>query len=586
MRRNQRRKTIAVLLAMALLLCGLTGCEGTGSTQTERLWKTASEENSFENYIMGNGSKIDTEALKEELESAESTLKQQFKATAILCAMEFLQSGGGDWKKGMFYTSYPKTSGYALEFLNQVNTSEEEFWASLEDAFYPYDCFLPIFAAAGGLDGDTLVKLWKDVPADSRYADKWTEAVEAWIKANPCRLGEFGEALLAGGYYDGWTLSDWRETYLYNSSQPYAVRTATVDEALGYLSGVQNIVLAGQEKTYGADHFKEESAILGELCYATNLTVTIDEDLQLESGGKGQEEPVETEGRKVAVFYRNPRADRFAGSPPGLRLLGDFMLQLPESERPASAAEADYYLVLTAYYEYGDFYQTRGGGESKIQEVCSSTSVDLYDAQKGTLIRHLGTMLEMAPDSVVASYGEESLRYPDTPSSDALLYMYRHVNEPEAYRALVSQTSGRTKISPDEPVVIGSWELTYHNSEIVSEFDAGFSHFEADNGNQYVRSQFTLTNVGFEEEEFLSRIGAYVGGREVYVQLQDQKEEIVYEPKDMIMNPKCLNSSYLEPGETKEGELVFVIPESAAERLEDLRLVIYLGNQAVYYPIE
>ena len=101
-----------------------------------------------------------------------------------------------------------------------------------------------------------------------------------------------------------------------------------------------------------------------------------------------------------------------------------------------------------------------------------------------------------------------------------------------------------------------------------------------------MRSRFTITNAGFEEEEFLSRIGVYTGGREVYVQLVDARKEEAYTPKDMIMNYACLNGSYLEPQETKEGELIFEIPQEAAQRTQDLYLVVFFGNEEVYYPLE
>lgn len=585
MKRKQWIRT-AVLLAICLMFAGLTACESVGGSEAERLWKTARKEDSFEEFIMGNASKIDTEALRQEAGAEDSTLGQRFKATAILCAMEYLQSGGGAWKNGALSAGYPESAGYALDFLGQIHTAGADFWAAFEDAFYPYDCFLPLLAAAKGLDGETFLKLWAEVPEDSRYAEEWLETIDSWVKANPCLLATMGEALADGGYYEDWDLSDWRETYLHNAVRPYAVQTATVEEALAYIANVQTIVLDGQEKTFGADYFKEESPILGELCYATDLTVTIDEELKLKDGGREQEEPIETEGKKVAVFYRNLQSAKFEGSPSPLRLLGDFMLQLSESERPLSVSEADYYLVLTARYQYGDYYQTSRGEESKIREVYSSTSVDLYDAKEKTLIRHLGTMPELAPDTVTASYGEESLCYPETPSGDALLFIYRHINEPEAYRALMDQTLGRSELELGETAVVGSWEITYHDSEIVPEFDTSLSHFEAESGSQFVRSRFTITNAGFEEEEFLSRIGVYTGGREVYVQLVDARKEEAYTPKDMIMNYACLNGSYLEPQETKEGELIFEIPQEAAQRTQDLYLVVFFGNEEVYYPLE
>ena len=172
------------------------------------------------------------------------------------------------------------------------------------------------------------------------------------------------------------------------------------------------------EAEFGTEEFQEASELTNENYYSTNLTVTVADSLSLKEPDEASlHETIETEGKKISAFYQNPHTEEFTeefkDSPAPLRLLGDFMLSLPDEEYPQSLAEADYYLVLTPSYEYGDFYTDMSGKESKIQQVSSSTSVDLYESGTGTLLRHLGNVMEHPSSSIFEDLSEESAEYPE-----------------------------------------------------------------------------------------------------------------------------------------------------------------------------
>ena len=97
------------------------------------------------------------------------------------------------------------------------------------------------------------------------------------------------------------------------------------------------------------DSYCKTSDINGEEYYSTDLAVTIKEDLQLsEPREDNLPETIDLEGKKVAAFYHNPAAGEDADAPPAWRILGDFIMGLPDEEIPATLADADYYLVLTS----------------------------------------------------------------------------------------------------------------------------------------------------------------------------------------------------------------------------------------------
>ena len=115
-------------------------------------------------------------------------------------------------------------------------------------------------------------------------------------------------------------------------------------------------MLPEMEGKIGRDYYCKTSEITGEEYYSTQLAVSIGEELQLaEPTEENLPETIELEGKKVAAFYHNPTAGDDVNAPPSWQILGDFIMGLPEEEIPATLAEADYYLVLTADHQFGNY---------------------------------------------------------------------------------------------------------------------------------------------------------------------------------------------------------------------------------------
>lgn len=570
-------------LALAcLLLFLLSACQG-GKTVTETHWAAAKKADNLESYVKEHVEQIDMEALKQE--AREGKLDQQFKATALLCALEYQKDRADASTPGIsrFRFDYPVSSEYAVRFLNQVNADEEAFWASMSDAFSPYDCFLPIFAAARDLDGPTLARL---LSGASSAKTQFREAIDKWVEQNPARIVTTGEALTQCGYFDGWGLTKWSPTFLSPGTNTYRIQTDTIEEAFGYVSYLRSVILPPLVEKYGADTFAKPSAVTGGDCFSHPVMITVAKDslsLQEPPAG-GLPETIELDGKTVAAFYRNPTTGEFDDYLPSLQLMGGFLLALPEEEAPAVPSEADYYLVLTANFERGDFYKTAGGGNSRTQQVNSLTSVDLYDGATGAFLRHLGNLREKAPDTVYTSYGDTSLQYPVPTKPDVLVYMYHNINNPDAYISLVDNTPANgSTAEPGQAVIFGGWEITYHSARIVSEFESGMYVYSADEGEQFVIAKLTVTNRGLERDTFLPMV--YYVNEDPFVQIADSAREKRYDCVDVLMYSPCLNNTTLDVGASKEGELIFKIPDALARSGEPLYLAVSLGSQIVYYPL-
>ena len=599
-----RLRTIAA--AGCLFVAGLAaGCQGLSKSEAQTHWKAAEKAQDFAAYVAENADKMDMEALKTEAGGAEGSLAEQFKAVTLLAALEYQNSvsgeasvapegteaggtqgqaaGSGSITAGKYQFDYPVSGPLAESFLAKVKDQVAEFWKSLAEAFYPYDCFESLLAAADGLDGATVTALAGSIPEGSGYQSKLSDAVEKWVEQNHARITSIGDELMAADYYKDWTMDDWKSAYFYSSLDEGKIRTSTADEALGYVSYLRNTLLPKLEGDFGADGFKETSELTGEPYYSTQMMVTVGELPSLnDSDGSPLPEGVTTEGKKVVAFYRNPDQAGFPGSPAPLQVMGDFMLQLPAEEYPASLSEADYYLVLTADYSYGDYYQDRSGNETKIQQVNSSTSVDLYDAKTGACMGHLGKIQELPADSIFKDPNEEVAQFPELTKADVLTYIYHNLSNPDAYVTLFDNTAGLdSELQSGESVILGSWEITYHSFKAVQTFDVGMFYYEAEEGNRFIRAEFSITNRGTEKATFLPMV--YSVEEDPIVQITGAADGELYDCVDALSDDRCLNGTTLEPGESEDGELIFEVPAELAEGEGPLYAVVTRGSQRATY---
>ena len=166
----------------------------------------------------------------------------------------------------------------------------------------------------------------------------------------------------------------------------------------------------------------------------------------------------------------------------------------------------------------------------------------------------------------------------------SLHYIYHHINEPDAYATLLDHTSGKSMLEKDEEIILGNWSIVYHSGQVIKEFDEGMYRYTADEGYQFARCSFTITNKGTENDGFMPML--YRVGEDPIIQLVNTNGDEEYDCVDLITNGKCLVGTYLDPGESKEGELYFQIPEDMVSQTANLSLKVSLGKQEVCYPMD
>lgn len=580
------KKRSWIILAGLAFVC-LTAC-GQKGTPAEAKWAAAKKSDDMAAYVTEHRDEL--EELKAEAQSAEA-LGQQFKAVALLCMAEYqdqLTAGdssqiSGQMNHDVFLFDYPNTSAYADNYFSKVNTDGAAFWESLKDAYYPYDYFLPMLAATSSLDAQTLSNLLKGIPADSGYQSYLEDAIDAWIKNKPGNIPAVGDALMEMGYFDDWNSYDWTGTYLSKSTAPNLIQTNTAEDGLAYVLYMRDSLIPGMEAALGRDTFWKTSEITGEDYYSTDLAVTVKEGLQLsEPQEDGLPETIELEGKKVAAFYHNPAAGEDPDAPSSWRVLGDFMMGLPDSELPSSLSEADYYLVLTSDHQFGNYYYDQSNNPTKIQAVYSSTSIDLYDAATGAYLRHVGNVMEEPSNTIFKDLSKEASQYPELVKADVLSYIYHNMNEPDTYKTLLDNTS-----NIEEPLLTGStgligpWEITLNSLEVTDSFDDSLYTYSASDGCKIVRAFLTVTNRGFAKDSFLSGT-LHLDPNGLIAGVIDGSSDDYYTVTDAMTYSKCLNGKSVEPGESIEGEVLFEVPD---EIVASSYISFDLGYQALLFSI-
>ena len=100
-----------------------------------------------------------------------------------------------------------------------------------------------------------------------------------------------------------------------------------------------------------------------------------------------------------------------------------------------------------------------------------------------------------------------------------------------------------------------------------------------------VRGHFTVTNRGFQLDSFLAGDLHLTSDYAMFAGIIDESGENYYPATDAMTYRECLNGKSLEVGETKEGEILFEVPDDAIGGGSPLYIAVSLGNQMLLYSV-
>lgn len=610
----KRIKSLIFVLWSTILL---TSCQGnevfSSRSVSDMVWEKAVSDSDIRAYVNKHMNEIDMEALENEAGNDSLSLKQQFRATVLLCEMEY-QNYMNDmgqsvpvYKEGvplngviytysngieianaedMFAADYPVSAAYASRYLAKVDIAGDEFWKSIEVAKYPYNYFQNLLAAADSISGETLAKWITDCP-ETYYSLKKdiASAINTWLAEKPERLVDTGEQLAQTDYFkekEGYELS---RIFFGTSKEP--IQIEGVDQGLSYLQFVKTTVFPFLDENY-PDYYEKQhvySELLENNYYSTHLNITVEDSLDLKEGGT-ESETIELEGKKVIAFYRSPKNTEFPDAPGPLRMIGDFMMSLPDDQFAATLAEANYYLVLEADYVPGDFYDMGSSTSIEIQQVFSFTSIDLYEAATGTRIRHIGTVKESPSEFVYTLSNDNTPRwqYPEVISAEKLLFMYWNMNEAESFQHMLTPyTADQTSLRVTDTARIGSWELVLNSYEVIESFEDGLYLYTAEDGHKYLRCEFTITNHSNEETRLFPIL--FYLDRDLRVEINDEDGN-VYTPLQGVSTARYFEGSTFAPGECITRYMLFEIPDSLVNSEQPIGIELSIRPQKAVFLLD
>jgi len=584
------RKNVFVTLLCAAIIISIAACQGENITDSSRypetIWKKAVSGGGIRDYVKEHQDELDQEALKLAAGNDNIWLNGRFKATVLLSELEyqkFMTETDGGNENDVFAADYPVSAAFANDFLEKSGTETEEFWEALEPPAYTYNYFINLFAAAGSVSGETLVQLTVGRPDGySKYEDGILKAVQQWLAENPQHFIGTAETLAQAGFFKDKSFYDLKSALLNKNS----IMLKDVDSGLAYIGAIKDTMFPVFEQDFAEDFEKMryESELLGDTCYTTGLAVTIPDTLGLTEEG-AETETVELEGKKVIAFYHNINSQEYPDSPDPLRIIGDFMMTLSPEQFPKTMEEADYWLLLTPDYVRGDYYQMDSGNNQQIKEVYSFTSIDLYEAADGRLLRHVGVVKEKTRERIYYMTGDDrsSLEYPSMVSADIIAFIYRNINEPETFRYMLERYSeNQTSLGVGDYAGIGTWDLLLNTYNFVESFEDGSFLYTPKEGNEFLRCHFTITNNNNRTMSLFPPI--YYTGKDLYAELKYGGGNIC-KPVGGVLSSNYFDSTSFKPGESRSGYILFEVPLNTAEDGTAINLEFSIKPQSVVYTI-
>lgn len=117
-------------------------------------------------------------------------------------------------------------------------------------------------------------------------------------------------------------------------------------------------------------------------------------------------------------------------------------------------------------------------------------------------------------------------------------------------------------IGCNEEVEIGDWIATMTGYSFEDEWNDGFLTYSAGDGNKYLLVDLTVTNNGTKADTFVTKYYAYDGDIEAKIYYQDKYEYNINNFMGSVGDD--LSSLSIKPLETKEGSLIFKVPDAVA----------------------
>lgn len=139
-------------------------------------------------------------------------------------------------------------------------------------------------------------------------------------------------------------------------------------------------------------------------------------------------------------------------------------------------------------------------------------------------------------------------------------------------------------IGCNEEVEIGDWIATMTGYSFEGEWSDGFLTYSAGDGNKYLLVDLTVTNNGTKADTFVTKYYAYDGDIEAKIYYQDKYEYNINNFMGSVGDD--LSSLSIKPLETKEGSLIFKVPDAVASEDGSVTMELTLNKDVYNFQIK
>lgn len=139
-------------------------------------------------------------------------------------------------------------------------------------------------------------------------------------------------------------------------------------------------------------------------------------------------------------------------------------------------------------------------------------------------------------------------------------------------------------IGCNEEVEIGDWVATMTGYSFEDEWSDGFLTYSAGDGNKYLLVDLTVTNNGTKANTFVTKYYAYDGDIKSKIYYQDKYEYQINNFMGSVGDD--LSSLSIKPLETKEGSLIFKVPDAVASEDGSVTMELTLNKDTYNFKIK
>lgn len=139
-------------------------------------------------------------------------------------------------------------------------------------------------------------------------------------------------------------------------------------------------------------------------------------------------------------------------------------------------------------------------------------------------------------------------------------------------------------INCNEEVEVGDWIATMTGYSFEDEWSDGFLTYSAGDGNKYLLVNLTVTNNGTKANTFVTKYYAYDGDIKAKIYYQDKYEYQINNFMGSVGDD--LSSLSIKPLETKEGSLIFKVPDAVASEDGSVTMELTLNKDTYNFKIK